>query len=251
MKLDLLRGIRECSVRGLKHSVKWMSELNFALDSVKLAPDELPIHKDEHTDEMDALLIAKSYFDLREFDRSAHFTRDCVRPKARFLHLYSRYLSLEKKKLDNMTDSNCAPDSVGENAPLKDLYTVLRSDYYENKLDGFCMYLYGITLKKLDLSSVAVDVFIKAVNAEPMLWCAWYELGKLIPDKSTCLSSQLPNHWIKQFFLAHAYLEQLNNDEALQIYFNLYSQGLEKSTYLMSQIAIGHHNRRGEYLFKF
>ncbi|KAJ8918259.1 hypothetical protein NQ315_014129 [Exocentrus adspersus] len=243
MKYDLIKGIYECSQRGLIHTVKWLSEMNYALNHVKPLPEEMPKYSEDCEGEMEEFLIAKSYFNLKEYDRCAHFVKECSNPKPRFLYLYARYLSIEKKKLDNMTDTNCPPDPT-KNEALKDLCTELKIDYYDNKLDGYCLYLYGIILKKLDLLTLATDVFIKAVMLEPILWCAWYELGKIIPDKNKIYSSELPDHWIKYFFVAHTYLEQLNNDESLQIYNTLYSMGLENSTYIMSQIALGHHNRR-------
>jgi anaphase-promoting complex subunit 8 len=55
----------------------------------------------------------------------------------------------------------------------------------------------------------------------------------------------LPDHWMKHFFLGHAFLEQQLNDDALDIYFALQQQGFEKSTYLIAQTAIAFHNRRG------
>ena len=39
-------------------------------------------------------------------------------------------------------------------------------------------------LKKLDLTDKeTVDVFVEAVNAEPLLWSAWLELSLLISDR--------------------------------------------------------------------
>lgn len=245
MKCDLLDGIQKCSQRGLVHTVKWLSELSFALKNIELSKTYAPNYED-CSNELEAFLLAKSYFDLKEYDRAAHFLKDCVKPKPRFLYFYSRYLSIEKKKIDNMTDTNCPPDPT-KNDALKDLCTELKVEHTENKLDGYCLYLYGVILKKLDLISVALDIFIEAVKQEPILWSAWYELGKIIPDKNVIVEAQLPNHWIKFFFLAHTYLEQLSNDDSLQLYNTLHSMGLQNSTYLMSQIALGHHNCRSKY----
>lgn len=58
-------------------------------------------------------------------------------------------------------------------------------------------------------------------------------------------SLRLPDHWMKHFFLGHTFLEQQLNEDALDIYFDLQQQGLEKSTYLIAQTAIAFHNRRG------
>ncbi|KAK4878965.1 hypothetical protein RN001_007111 [Aquatica leii] len=241
VKKDLIIGIRECAQRGLYHSAKWLAEINFSIVDVTLPPDvhtsnDLPL-------ETEAYLLAKSYFDLKEYDRCSFFTESCTDSKARFLHLYSQYLSIEKKKLDNMTDSNCPPDPTKNNA-LRQLCAVLKEDYFLHKLDGYCLYLYGIVLKKLDLNSLAMDIFTDAINEQPLHWGAWQELALLVPDKTTLLSLRLPDHWMKSFFLAHVYLEQLNSEEALDIYYDLHSQGFEKSTYVMAQMAIAYHNRR-------
>ncbi|KAK9888721.1 hypothetical protein WA026_000947 [Henosepilachna vigintioctopunctata] len=239
IKIDIIKGIHKCSQRGLFHSVKWLSELNYSLSHVQLSPEELPKFEESEV-ELEAYLLAKSYFDLKEYDRCTHFTKDCTSAKTKFLFYYSQYLSIEKKKLDNMTDSNCPPDPT-KNDKLKNLCAQMQNDFYQNKLDGFMIYLYGIILKRLDLIALAIDVFTKAVALEPMLWCCWFELGKLVSDKNTL---SLPDHWMKQFYSSHACLEQLRNDEALQICQSLCTQGFENSTYLMSQFALGHHNNR-------
>ena len=55
----------------------------------------------------------------------------------------------------------------------------------------------------------------------------------------------LPDHWIKQLFLAHTYLELQMNEEALKMYENADKCGLSRSTYIMSQKALAYHNLRG------
>ena len=59
------------------------------------------------------------------------------------------------------------------------------------------------------------------------------------------LSLSLPNHWIKQFFLAQMYLELQLNDEALRIYQELEENGFHKSSYIVAQVAVAFHNMRG------
>lgn len=41
---------------------------------------------------MDAYTLAKAYFDVKEYDRAAHFLHGCNSKKAYFLYMYSRYL---------------------------------------------------------------------------------------------------------------------------------------------------------------
>jgi anaphase-promoting complex subunit 8 len=55
--------------------------------------------------EYDCFTLAKSYFDLKEYDRAAYFLTDCKSSKGYFLHMYSRYMSGEKKKADDQGDS--------------------------------------------------------------------------------------------------------------------------------------------------
>lgn len=249
IKRDLIKGISECSQRGLLHSTKWLAELNYSISHIKLAPSDYPqTNEDCCGSEQEVYTMAKTYFDAKEYDRCAYFTRNCITPKARFLHLYATYLSGEKKKIDNMTESSCPPDPT-KNSTLKSLLSTLQSDHSAKKLDGYGLYLYGVILKKLDLIPLAIDILLESVHATPLHWGAWLELSPLIPNREKLLSTSLPDHWIKYFFMANTNLEQLCNDEALEIYTNLQDSGFEKSHYLMAQVAIAHHNRRGMYIF--
>lgn len=244
VKHDLLSGIQECSFRGLHHSVKWLSELNFALRDVELQPGEYPNVALSHED-LNAYYLVKSYFDLKEYDRAAYFAKTCKSPRLKFLYFYSRYLSVEKKKLDNMTDSNCPPDPT-KNEALIELKTAIETEYFNKSLDGYCLYLYAVVLKRLDSLTNALDVFVEAVNAAPLHWGAWQELAYLVPNKNVLVGLKLPDHWMKHFFLGFAYLEQLCNKDALDIYKNLFEQGFQKSSFIKAQTAIVYHNRRGK-----
>lgn len=56
---------------------------------------------------------------------------------------------------------------------------------------------------------------------------------------------------MRKLFHAHTYLELQLNDEALEIYTGLQDAGLLHSTYIMAQVAITHHNQRGNQSFVF
>lgn len=243
IKSDLLTGIHECSQRGLLHSAKWLAELNYCLANVQLTPEEYPQLSNDFEDEYDTYLMAKTFFESKEYDRCAYFTQNCITPKPRFLYLFSKYLSGEKKKIDSMTESNCPPDPL-KNKMLKSLLTTLQTDYISKKLDGWGLYLYGVVLKKLDLIPQAVDILLESIHTTPIHWGAWLELSPLISDREKLMNISLPDHWLKYFFLAHSYLEQLCNDEALEIYNNLLIH-FEKFNYIHAQIAIAYHNKRG------
>ena len=60
-------------------------------------------------------------------------------------------------------------------------------------------------------------------------------------------SLALPDHWMKQFFLAHTCLELQLNEEAFRLYTLLSEKGFGHSTYVMAQIAVAYHNLRGMF----
>lgn len=245
VKAELLIKARECSERGLTQTQKWLSEMLHALKNVIAVkkPSSSRSNMEIEDDDEETYLMAKSYFDLKEYDRCHYFTADCHSPRATFLHFYSSYLSGEKKKLDNMQDTVSSVD-LQQMTTLKELRCELQSHHEEKKLDGYGNFLYGIVLKKMSLMDQAKAVLLEAIHMEPCLWGAWLELAHHISDRATLESLKLPDHWIKNLFLAHTYVELQLNDQALEIYFGLRSGGLQGSTYILAQIAIAFHNMR-------
>lgn len=243
VKIEIITAIHNCSQRGLYQTVKWLSELNWALSHVKLRKHEIPLYEESQED-LEQYLVAKSYFDCKEYDRCAFYLENCESNKAKFLYYYASYLSIEKTKMDNLADSNSPPDPK-KDKELRDLASKLLKDNFHSKMDGYLQYLYGVILKKLDASYLATEVLLKSIDNEPMLWCSWFELGKLVEDFSI-----LPKHWMRQFFIVHACLEQLRNDEAHQMCRELGDKGFYSSIYLKSQRALCQHNNRCKYLLK-
>lgn len=226
-----------------------LAELNYSLKNVEIDEHDLTTEiKTEIGEPEDIYNLAKTYFDLKEYDRAAYFTMECMSPKIRFLHLYSRYLSGEKKKIDDMTD--VPPDPL-KNETLKYLCADLRSDHLASRLDGYGLYLFGVTLKKLQLTKEAIDVLMESIHKEPMHWGAWLELAALITDREKLESLCLPNHWMKNFFIAHMYLELQLIDEGLELYYQLQSMGFQKNGYVLAQTAIAVHYRRGKSVIQY
>ncbi|CAD6216188.1 GSCOCG00004406001-RA-CDS [Cotesia congregata] len=242
VKKDILLAITDCYQRGLLHTTKWLAELNFSLKNV---PPPLESTQElqlvETSLEEDTYILAKSYFDLKEYDRAAHFIKSGTSPKSKFLYFYSRYLSTEKKKMDDMTD--VPPDPL-KNEDLKALCSDLRNEHLSNNLDGFGLYLYGVTLKKLMLTREAIDILVKSIHDYPMHWGSWLELSPLIGDREKLENLILPDHWIKKFFMAHMYLELQLLDEGLALYYELQGMGFQKNGYILAQIAIAIHYKR-------
>ncbi|KAJ8686394.1 hypothetical protein QAD02_022188 [Eretmocerus hayati] len=241
IKSEIVKAIHDCSQRGLVQTTKWLAELNFSLKCSSNETIDSSINVTQPSEDDDACMLAKSYFDLKEYDRSAFFLKDCKTAKARFLYYYSVYLSGEKKKIDNMTD--VPPDPL-KNDSLKLLCSDMRKEYLAGNLDGFGLYLYGVILKKLQLTSDATDVLVEAIHKQTLHWGAWLELSGLIMDQEKLDSLILPDHWMKNFFMAHMYLELQLLDESLALYCDLQAMGFEKNGYILAQTANAVHNRR-------
>ena len=157
--------------------------------------------------------------------------------------LTSRYMSAEKKRLDDLVDTVSSPDT-SQLTSLKQLRSELELLEGSGGLDGYGLYVYGLVLKKLSLTEQAIPVLCESLKAVPAHWGAWLELSCLVPSRDKLAELQLPDHWCKQVFLAHTYLELQLNELAINIYFGLTKAGLADSTYIMAQVAIAFHNMR-------
>lgn len=254
IKYELEVSLIECTKRGLLHCAKWLGEIKFGLDPVKLeAEQSLTIRQPMHEvyltgiadNERDNYQLAKCYFDLREYDRCAYFIRNAESPVPRFLHLYAMYMAKEKRRLDNTTDATNIGE-FGQNRDQSDMLVMLKNLYSQRKLDGFGLYLYGVVLKRLDLKEMAVTVFVEAINAIPTLWSAYVEMSPLITNMDHYKSLNLPNHWMKTIFLAQLNIELFFNFEGLEMFERLQQNGFKNSTYIMAQIALVYHNNRSK-----
>ncbi|KAH8282702.1 hypothetical protein KR054_009220, partial [Drosophila jambulina] len=251
VKKELRRGIIECSKRGLLHSTKWLAEMHHGLGDVQIdnsPPDNDRTFSDCQLEgiapaEYSDYFLAKSYYDVREYDRAAHAVRNCESSVPRFLHFYSTYMAREKRRLDSTTDQAnlTEPNQMRD---LADLLATLRTEYGKSRLDGYGIYLYGVVLKALNLNTAAEQMLIQAIRLVPMLWGAYLELSPLIMEKQKLLSLQLGDHWMRHFFMAHTYLELYLNDDGLKIYEDLQASGFGKSIYLIAQMALVYHNKR-------
>ena len=94
MKAEISRVQTECCRRGLNQTTKWLAEINFAMKTTPLPADQVPAEELSPGPDLDTYNLAKSYFDLKEYDRAAYFTRNKNSPLCKFLHLYSRSVSV-------------------------------------------------------------------------------------------------------------------------------------------------------------
>jgi len=145
------------------------------------------------SNEIDKLMLGKSLFDCKEFDRCAYILKKCKSPDAIFIRLYSLFLSGEKKREEEsegvlgQNDHN----SINSALPLilKELETLLSID----DSNPFLNYLHGIVLMKQKSIKSAQDSFIKSIKQYPFNWSAWTELLQSLPtlDQAINLLSSL------------------------------------------------------------
>lgn len=95
-------------------------------------------------------------------------------------------------------------DSV--NTELATIERELSSLHRNRSIDSFGLYLYGIVLRDKGCGSQALSVLVESVNSYPWNWSAWTELTSLCTTLDMLRTLNLKNHWMKDFFLASAFL---------------------------------------------
>lgn len=149
-----------------------------------------------HTPDTDEYLLAKTYFDCKEYYRAANVVKHATEgnPKAYFLHNYALFLAGEKRKSEERNEVGGAWPQFAftsidrcpvENRELKSLREQLQGLYEQKKLDAFLTYLYGVVLKELSCTNLAREVFAASLVLYPTNWSCWQELMSIVPDVNT------------------------------------------------------------------
>ncbi|XP_015794470.1 cell division cycle protein 23 homolog [Tetranychus urticae] len=244
---DLIQCRLQSKIRGLNQSAKWASELLFSLprSSTPVTASDICLNHDAICEPDYAM--GKDCFDCAEYDRCAYFCRNSTSREGRFLHYYARYMAAEKKSLDMMVDTNPFTSSAPHDN-ITSLYTEIRSELNNSLIngqltDGYLLYVYGITLLKLDLIEDAISALAHSVHFEPLNWASWQQLAVIIADRTQLEQLDLPTHWFKKIFLGAVYLELQLNEEAMALYTSLLDT-FKDSNYLKSQMANVKHNLR-------
>ncbi|CAA0826765.1 Anaphase-promoting complex subunit 8 [Striga hermonthica] len=192
----------------------------------------------------DFYLLAKSYFDCREYRRAAHVLRDQTGKKAVFLRCYALYLAGEKRKEEEMIElEGPLGKSDATNRELVSLERELSNLRKNGTIDPFGLYVYGLVLKEKGTENLARSVLVESVNNYPWNWSAWSELQTLCTTIETLNGLNLNNHWMKDFFLASAYQELRMHNESLAKYEYLHGT-FTFSNYIQAQIAKAQYNLR-------
>lgn len=272
-RLQLRRAVKHLRERGLYAAAKWAGEQLVGLPedarnagpSSVLFPSEKTSHKkpskrkesgtpgalgsnmfgeEEEEEEGDVFLLAKSYFDMKEYRRAAQILKGVPGKKAFFLCCYSTYLAGEKRKDEEIIElAGPLGRSDAVNMELAGLERELNKLYVTRSLDSFGMYLYGVVLHELDRKAEARAALCMSVNAYPWNWSAWLELQALCTDFEILATLDLQDHWMREFFMASLYLDFQRNSEGLARYQSLHAM-FPNSDYVLCQTATAHYNLR-------
>ncbi|KEH43881.1 putative acetyltransferase A, auxiliary subunit [Medicago truncatula] len=195
-----------------------------------------PVMEEDEVVDGDFYLLAKSYFDCREYKRAAHVLRDQIGRKSLFLRSYALYLAGEKRKEEEMIELEGLGKSDAVNQELVSLERELSTLRKNGTIDPFCLYLYGLILKQKGNDNLARTVLVESVNSYPWNWNAWTELQSLSTSVDILNSLNVSSHWMKDFFLASLYQKLRMHNESLSKYeYLLGTFGF--SNYIQAQIA--------------
>ncbi|KAJ1913382.1 Anaphase-promoting complex subunit 8 [Mycoemilia scoparia] len=210
--------------------------------------DDDDIQKRQDMLEEDKYLLAKAYFDSREYERAAKCIEKCTGPRAWFLRIYSQYLSGEKRMkeaLAEFKDNHERPNIV--NDVLKDIMNELEQN--KEHLDGFGLYLLG-TIYAKQKSKKARDVLLESVQMYPHNWSAWLTLASCLDTRDLVenITPKLPQGIMRHFFLAHTTIEtppsNTPSTDLFSVHYNIVKQMFPKSPFVISMQAMRHYHCR-------
>lgn len=186
----------------LFQAAKWCAEaLNGLADDDDLDPIDfsLPELDDNEIKDQPKFILAKSYFNCKEFDRAAHVLKDCHSGNALFFRLYAMLISVDKKTTEETDGSinigslqnGLRPENddggAGEsrqkeligslNSKLTKI--IQESDAYHaksNKPNAFLYYLNGMIYNKKKKYSLAQNSLFQSLRLFPYNWSCWQEL---------------------------------------------------------------------------
>ncbi|KAG0176956.1 Anaphase-promoting complex subunit 23 [Apophysomyces sp. BC1021] len=262
-KQQLQQAVLVCSERCLYNSTKWAAELlagirtdlidpnrTFTSDDANMATTAItkttyeaslpPLSEEEYN----KYQYAKALFQMRQFQNVNFTLTDCTSPKLRFLRLYAKYLSGEKRKEEETQDIlGAAENWQVENTELDAIHDELRAADERDELDAFCLYLYGMVLRKKRDYTNAAAVLLKSVKAYEWNWSAWLEIEALVEEDrildnlQALLEREMNGSIMKSFFLARTHLGLHRPNQVFRKIMEPLTEYFPDCTYIKAQWA--------------
>ncbi|CAH8645846.1 unnamed protein product [Heterobilharzia americana] len=251
------------------------------------APDSVfassNVYRNIPPDKLTTFLLARSSFDTQEYDhcaeilshnfeKSIHDNPKCFIEKYGhvyyFLYIYARYMACEKRRANDGVESRFVLKQDDEakssfmsvarcNKELLSLkceiepYTNEVNYKNERKTDttgnSFLLYVHALVCLRLGMKETAVTLLVQAINFNPYLWPAWFELVDLIDNKEKMNGLNLPSGdecWMRYFFEAKVFLRLHEGERALEILLKLSESGFSRSYNLQAEIGLAYDELR-------
>lgn len=203
LKYDLYKSFQTLQNLNLYQASKWCTEaINGMSTDIQLAHDinlSVVISPQDLKD-YDRFIMAKSFFQCKEFDRCSHTLKSCTSSSSVFLKLYSNYLSIDKRDLEEADGSMrllSSSDTKSEEAPdsklLKIVQEIEQLHQESHEKDPFLLYLLGLIYNKRKNFSLSQTHLIESLKLFPYNWSCWQELVKSLTnfDEASQLLLQL------------------------------------------------------------
>lgn len=200
LRQELYLAAQTLSQLNLYHASKWASEALTGLAHIEqpfVAPNSTPLVEDEK--ERFQYMLAKSYFDCKEFERAAHVLRECKDGNALFLRLYATFISVDKKAAEDgggilevgpgpTTGNVNSEEGVDRSKDLADgrsgrlAVILLEIERFHHqppqtqKPNAFLLFLAGVIYSKRKRYTLAQQHLLASVQAFPYNWSCWQEL---------------------------------------------------------------------------
>ncbi|KAI5838146.1 anaphase promoting complex subunit 8 [Morchella snyderi] len=244
----LQTAVVKCSERCLYQAAKWAAEALTSLTTIatpRTPQFTYPVPTPHEAQELPQYLLAKSYFDVREFDRASSVLASCTSTKSRFLHLYSRYIAGEKRR-DEESEMILGPlDSAATgNREVQFVLSTLEMGFAEQppteEEDAWLLYLYGIVCMKQKNIKHARKALCKSVCLYPYNWSAWQELGGTLGGLSDLneILDRLPNNVMTNIFVLNTNQELYQTDDGVHKQLTDLLQIFPRSAWLKTQRAL-------------
>ena len=242
MRRELRGAVRCLTERGITKAAKWAAEqlcgLPENLDgSENDEGHELGLLGGEEPPASDRYLLAKTYFDLREYKRAASTLEHECDAKSTFLRCYAKYLAGERAREEQTLEGEGEP----KNEELEGIEREIKAC---DRPDSFLLYLQGLVLLDKERKSEAKEALVRSVRSYPCNWAAWQALQEVQDADGCAAEGSLPDHWMSNFFAAAVCLENGDeNERGLEEYTRL-QHLFPKSEYVLAQAATAHYNLR-------
>lgn len=248
---DLMACYRHCELRGFKKGAEWACSLMSSITNqseLRLSPKlatEMNIILERFNNRL--YKRAKNLFYLGQYKRAAYYLKDSKQDSDEHLCLYYhiQFMIIEVERLNLGAESESVANTIKLNIQkVNDVQAELERDIKNRKPNSWILLIHAKLLLKLNKIEAARDHLLSAVRLEPLNWPAWDLLAHLIMDKHHIKSLDLPDHWLKWFFLGSVHMKLQMFEEAHDLYSSVISKFFPNSPYVISQMALAQNELR-------